>query len=166
MKGEQVDRALVSKFVTVCQGDILDGDADAIVNPVNCVGVMGRGLALQFKNAFPENFRAYKRACDLRQLEPGGLYIFDRGSLEPPHYIVNFATKGHWRGKSRLGDIETGLAALREEVVRYKMSSVAVPPLGWGLGGLDWSDVEPLIASVLSALPGVKIIIYPPAETP
>ena len=148
------------------KGDILTSDADAIVNTVNCVGVMGRGLALQFKNAYPENFRSYKKVCDAKQLEPGGLYIFDRGSLERPHYIVNFATKGHWKGMSRLADVKKGLVALREEVIRYKMRSVAVPPLGCGLGGLDWSEVRPLIEATLGDLPDVRIVVYPPDGVP
>jgi O-acetyl-ADP-ribose deacetylase (regulator of RNase III) len=148
------------------EGDILAGDADAVVNTVNCVGVMGAGLALQFKNAYPENFRAYKRACDAKLLEPGGLQIFDRGSLEPPHYIVNFATKGHWKGKSRLADIRKGLVALRDHIITYKIGSIAVPPLGCGLGGLDWSEVLPLIEATLGDLPGVTVVVYPPAGAP
>lgn len=148
------------------EGDILASDADAIINTVNCVGVMGRGLALQFKNAFPENFRAYKKVCDAKELEPGGLYVFDRGSLERPHYIVNFATKGHWKGKSNLGDVKKGLAALREEIIRYKIRSVAIPPLGCGLGGLDWGEVMPLIEAALGDLSETEVVVYPPAGTP
>lgn len=148
------------------EGDILASNADAIINTVNCVGVMGRGLALQFKNAYPENFRAYKKACDAKRLEPGGLHIFDRGSLERPHYIVNFATKGHWKAKSQLGDIKKGLVALRGEVAKLKMRSVAVPPLGCGLGGLDWNEVLPLIEETLGDLSDVEVVIYSPAGAP
>jgi len=82
-------------------GDILQADVEAIVNTVNCVGVMGRGLALQFKKAWPENFRAYKQACDAKDVKPGSMFVFDTQQLSNPRYIVNFPTKRHWRGASR-----------------------------------------------------------------
>src|SRR2546428_11761865 len=93
-------------------GDILTADAEALVNTVNCVGVMGRGVALQFKNAFPANFKAYKSACDRGEVEPGRMLVFDLGQLNSPRYIINFPTKRHWKGKSRVEDIAKGLAAL------------------------------------------------------
>ena len=93
-------------------GDLLAEDAEAIVNTVNCVGVMGRGIALQFKKAWPENFRAYAAACKQEEVKPGRMFVYDLGELTNPRYIINFPTKRHWRGKSRIEDIETGLTAL------------------------------------------------------
>jgi O-acetyl-ADP-ribose deacetylase (regulator of RNase III) len=122
-------------MIKFCRGDILNADAEALVNTVNCVGVMGRGIALQFKNMFPENFAAYARACDLGDVQPGRMFVYETGELTNPRYIINFPTKRHWRGKSRIEDIESGLQALREEIARRGIRSVAVPPLGSGLGG-------------------------------
>lgn len=153
-------------MMTYNEGDILAADVEAIVNTVNCVGVMGRGLALQFKNLYPENFRAYKAVCDKGELKPGGLFVFDRGTLEPPHTIINFATKGHWRAQSRLADIDKGLNALRQEIENSGLTSIAIPPLGCGLGGLNWDDVSPLIERALGDLSSVKVCVYPPAGTP
>ena len=83
------------------RGDILEADAEALVNTVNCVGVMGRGVALDFKNAFPDNFKAYSVACDRGEVQPGRMFVFDTGQLSP-RWIVNFPTKRHWREKSRM----------------------------------------------------------------
>ena len=94
-------------------GDILQADAEALVNTVNCVGIMGRGVALQFKNAYPENFKAYEAACAGKEVQPGRMFVFETGQLTNPKYIINFPTKRHWRGKSRMEDIEAGLKALR-----------------------------------------------------
>src|SRR6202012_3073223 len=101
------------KFTT---GDILDADVEALVNTVNCVGIMGRGIALQFKKAFPENYELYRRACDHNELCPGMMLVHDTGHLSNPRYIVNFPTKRHWKGKSRMEDIVAGLKALTVEV--------------------------------------------------
>ena len=90
-------------------GDILQADAEALVNPVNCVGIMGRGLALQFKQAFPENFKAYEAACARDEVKPGRMFVFETGFLVNPKYVINFATKRHWRDKSRIEDIEDEL---------------------------------------------------------
>ena len=122
-------------------GDILAEDADALVNTVNCVGVMGRGIALQFKNAFPDNFKAYAAACKREEVQPGRMFVFETGQLTNPRYIINFPTKRHWRGKSRMEDIDAGLVDLIEVIRKHKISSIAVPPLGSGLGGLEWNDV-------------------------
>ena len=123
-------------------GDILRDDAEALVNTVNCVGVMGRGIALQFKDAFPDNFKAYAEACRQGAVQPGRMFVFETGQLTPPRYIVNFPTKRHWRGKSRMIDIETGLGALVEVLREKHIRSVAIPPLGSGLGGLNWQEVK------------------------
>ena len=116
-------------------GDVLTEDAEALVNTVNCVGVMGRGIALQFKKAFPENFRAYAAACERNEVQPGRMFVFETGHVTNPRYIINFPTKRHWRGKSRIEDIEAGLAALVAEVRSRSIGSIVVPPLGSGLGG-------------------------------
>lgn len=152
--------------VTHATGDLLRADVEALVNTVNTVGVMGKGIALQFKQAFPENFKAYKRACDADEIKLGSMFVFDRGTLTPPRYIINFPTKKHWRSRSQLADIEAGLADLRARIEDLGIKSVAVPPLGCGNGGLDWADVGPMIRDALAGLPGVDIRIYPPAGAP
>lgn len=149
-------------MIRYTQGDILKAEAEALVNTVNCVGVMGRGIALQFKQAFPANFKAYEAACQRGEVQPGRMFVFDTGQLTMPRYIINFPTKRHWRGKSRIEDIEAGLAALVEEVRSRNIRSIAIPPLGSGLGGLDWTDVRPRIERALAALPEVEAIVFGP----
>lgn len=153
-------------MIEYVSGNILHADVEALVNTVNCVGVMGRGIALQFKNAFPENFRAYVKACEREELQPGRMFIFETGNLGNPKYIVNFPTKRHWRGKSRMEDVESGLLDLVDVIRRYDIRSIAVPPLGSGLGGLDWKDVKPRVASALEALPDVAVLVYEPSGAP
>src|SRR5213594_4867327 len=121
-------------------GDILAEHAEALVNTVNCVGFMGRGIALQFKKAWPENFKAYAAACRRHEVQPGRMFVFETGLLTNPRFIINFPTKRHWRGKSRIEDIESGLGALVKEIRSRGIRSVALPPLGSGLGGLNWAD--------------------------
>ena len=123
-------------MLTFKTGDILAEAADALVNTVNCVGVMGRGIALQFKRAFPDNFKAYAARCKRDQIQPGRVFVFETGTIVPPRYIINFPTKRHWRGKSRLDDIEIGLESLAREIRARGIRSIAIPPLGSGLGGL------------------------------
>ncbi|MGQ0510474.1 MAG: type II toxin-antitoxin system antitoxin DNA ADP-ribosyl glycohydrolase DarG [Betaproteobacteria bacterium] len=147
-------------------GDILRDEAEALVNTVNCVGIMGRGIALQFKNAFPENFKAYAEACRRDEVQPGRMFVFDTGQLTPPRYIINFPTKRHWRGKSRIEDIEAGLAALVNLIREKRIRSIAVPPLGSGLGGLDWDDVKPRVEAALAPLEDVSVIVYEPKGAP
>ncbi|HNQ56171.1 MAG TPA: macro domain-containing protein [Candidatus Desulfobacillus denitrificans] len=143
-------------------GDILKAEAEALVNTVNCVGVMGRGIALQIKEAFPANYKAYAAACKREEVQPGRMFVFDTGELTLPRFIINFPTKRHWRGKSRIEDIQSGLAALVDEIRQRGIRSIAIPPLGSGLGGLDWAKVRPLIASALSALPDVDVLVFEP----
>lgn len=143
-------------------GDILQSGAEAIVNTVNCVGVMGRGIALQFKNAYPDNFSAYATACKAKQVMPGKMFVFDTGQLTEPRYIINFPTKRHWKGRSRLDDIIAGLNDLVEVIQHYNIRSIAIPPLGSGLGGLDWNQVKPLIELAVQPLESVQIAIYEP----
>lgn len=143
-------------------GDILVEDAEALVNTVNCVGVMGRGVALQFKKSWPENFAAYAAACRKHEIQPGRMFVFETRLLTNPRYIINFPTKRHWRGKSRMEDIDAGLIALIAEVRKRGIQSIAIPPLGAGLGGLDWSEVRPRIEQATLALPGVKVVVFEP----
>ncbi len=143
-------------------GNILDAEAEALVNTVNCVGIMGRGIALQFKKAFPANFKAYAAACARKAVEPGRMFVFDTGELTLPRYIVNFPTKRHWRGKSRIEDIVSGLDALVTEVRTRGIRSIAIPPLGSGLGGLEWAEVRPLIERAMGGLPDVDVLVYEP----
>ena len=145
-------------------GDLLAEQAEALVNTVNCVGVMGRGVALQFKNAFPENFKAYERECRQRKMEPGRMFVFELKQTADPRYIINFPTKRHWRGKSRMADIEAGLQALTKEILSRGIRSVALPPLGSGLGGLDWQEVRERIQAALENLPKVKITVFEPGD--
>ena len=147
-------------------GDILREDAEALVNTVNCVGTMGRGIALQFKKAFHENFKAYAAACKNDEVHPGRMFVYETGQLTNPRFIINFPTKRHWRGKSRMEDIEAGLQALAETVRRYNMQSIAIPPLGSGLGGLDWAEVKPRIEAAMAVLPDVRIVLFAPEGAP
>lgn len=145
-------------------GNILKADAEALVNTVNCVGIMGRGIALQFKEKFPANFSAYAAACENGDVRPGHMFVFPTGWVTGPKYIINFPTKRHWRGKSRIEDIDSGLAALRDEIQQREIRSIAIPPLGAGLGGLDWKEVRPLIEKALKALEDVQITVFEPNE--
>jgi O-acetyl-ADP-ribose deacetylase (regulator of RNase III) len=147
-------------------GDILRADAEALVNTVNCVGIMGRGIALQFKNTYPANFRAYEAACAREEVQPGRMFVFETGYLGNPKYIVNFPTKRHWRGKSRIEDIDAGLKALIQEIRARRIRSIALPPLGSGLGGLDWRDVRARIEASLRDLADVHVIVFEPHTAP
>ena len=146
-------------------GDILESSAEALVNTVNCVGVMGRGIALQFKQAFPDNFREYAAACRRGEVKPGRMVVFETGRANGPRYIFNFPTKRHWRGKSRIEDIEAGLNALVAEVQARGIRSIAIPPLGSGLGGLDWSTVRPKIERAFAGLPEVEVFLFDPVSS-
>jgi O-acetyl-ADP-ribose deacetylase (regulator of RNase III) len=146
-------------------GDIIGEDAEALVNAVNCVGVMGKGLALQFKAAFPANFREYAAACRRGEVVPGKVFLHETGQLTNPHFIINFPTKRHWRDKSRIDDIEAGLRSLRQEVEVRSIRSVALPALGCGLGGLRWVEVRPLIQRMLTDLPGARVVVFEPGES-
>lgn len=146
------------------KGDILAEDAEALVNTVNSVGIMGRGIALQFKNAFPENFKCYVAACNRNEVTPGRMFVFETGRLTNPRYVINFPTKRHWRGKSRIEDIDAGLVALAEEIRLRNIRSIAIPPLGSGLGGLDWSEVRPRIEASLREFTDLKVVIFEPSD--
>lgn len=153
-------------MIQLIQGDILKADAEALVNTVNCVGVMGRGIALQFRKAFPDNFKAYEKACKAEQVQPGKMFVYELNRLVNPRLIINFPTKRHWRSKSRIEDIQLGLVDLVDIIRQYQIGSIAIPPLGCGLGGLDWAEVKPLILKALQDLPAVDVLLFEPVGAP
>lgn len=143
-------------------GNILTEDAEALVNTVNCVGVMGRGLALKFKEAFPENFKSYAVACKQKEVQPGQMFVYETGRLTNPRYIINFPTKRHWRENSRMEDIDAGLIALAEEIRSHNIHSIAIPALGCGLGGLDWLEVRPRIERMSEQFSSLTAVVFEP----
>ena len=132
-------------------GDLFTEATEALVNPVNCVGVMGRGLALKFKQRFPSNFHEYVIACQRGEISLGRMHMFEIGNQEDPRYIVNFPTKYHWKDQSQISDIELGLQDLANVIRDRKIESIAMPAIGCGLGGLNWFDVKPLIENALES---------------
>ena len=153
-------------MIRFTSGNLLDAGAEALVNTVNCVGVMGKGIALQFKQAFPQVFAAYARGCRRGEVQPGRMFTVETGQMMGPRFVINFPTKRHWKGKSRLEDIEAGLQALVAELRRLGVTSVAVPPLGCGAGGLDWAEVRPRIEAALGRLPEVEVLLFEPKGAP
>ena len=148
------------------QGDLLACEAEALVNTVNCVGVMGRGIALQFKRQFPDNEKYYKAACERNGVALGEMLVYETNSMFNPKYIINFPTKQHWRSGSKLADIEMGLIDLVDIVKTNDIKTIAVPPLGCGLGGLDWHAVKPLMESAFSKVSNVNFIVFEPFGAP
>jgi O-acetyl-ADP-ribose deacetylase (regulator of RNase III) len=153
--------------IHVLKGDLLKQETDAIVNTVNCVGVMGKGIALQFKRRWPENFKAYARACMAGQIKTGKMFVYDLGTLHngKPEFIINFPTKNHWREKSKLSYIEDGLQDLVKVIHALKIKSIAIPPLGCGNGGLEWNVVRNLVEATLAPL-NVDIQLFSPSGAP
>ena len=156
----------MSSNITYTTGNLLEADVDAIVNTVNTVGVMGKGIALQFKQAFPENFAEYASACKRGEVHPGAMFVTETGALTGPKYLINFPTKRDWRAKARIEDIKSGLAALIRKISELNIRSIAVPPLGCGNGGLDWDDVRPLIEAEFATVPDVRVLAYTPNGAP
>ncbi len=148
------------------KGNLLEANVEAIINTVNCVGVMGKGIALQFKQAFPENFAVYAKACNAAEVQPGRMFVFERRDLVNPRFIINFPTKTHWKAKSRLEHVEQGLVDLVRVIREKQIKSIAIPPLGCGNGGLDWADVQPLIEQAFEQLPEVEAFVYGPQPAP
>jgi len=142
------------------QGDLLKAPAAALVNPVNTQGVMGKGLALQFRRAFPECFLAYKAACKAGEVQVGTMHVFARSGA--PRFIINFPTQRHWRQPSRLESVREGLSDLVVQVRAHAIESLAIPPLGCGLGGLDWADVLPVVEAAFAEIPEVRVLVYAP----
>lgn len=153
-------------MIVTSKGNLLTADAEALVNSVNCEGFMGKGLALQFKKAYPANFAVYERACKRGEVQAGRMLVVETGAMVNPRFIINFPTKRKWRANSKIEDIESGLQALVTEVRARNIKSIAVPPLGCGLGGLDWDDVRPMIVDSFSELPDVRVLLFEPAGAP
>lgn len=151
------------KFV---KGNLFEAQVDAFVNTVNCVGAMGKGIALQFKQAFPENFRQYYNACKRKEIKIGNTYITENASSEFPKYIINFPTKDHWRDPSNIEFVNKGLEDLKVQIYKLDIKSIAIPPLGSGLGGLSWDLVRESIEKHLSVLGNVEIFVYEPGHAP
>lgn len=140
-------------MIQYVKGNIFESNAEALVNTVNTVGVMGKGIALQFREAFPENYRVYKRACQNKKMHIGEMLIVeDTNLMYGRKLIVNFPTKTHWRLPSEYTYIEDGLVALRKEIVNRKIHSIAIPPLGSHNGGLDWLRVKHMIETILEGV--------------
>lgn len=148
-------------MITYCQGNLLDADVDALVNAVNTVGVMGKGIALAFKQRFPANYQAYAAACQRGEVQTGRMFITDTQALLGPRWIVNFPTKQHWRDPSGVEWVRSGLQDLRRFLLDEDVQSVALPALGAGLGGLSWQTVRAEIEAALADLP-VDIHVYEP----
>ena len=154
-------------MIVLSQGNLLEAPAEALVNTVNTEGVMGKGIALQFRQAFPTMFRAYENACASGDVRLGQMHVFDLGGLAGgPRWIFNFPTKGHWRARSRITDIESGLRDLVGHIMKLGIRSIAVPPLGCGNGGLEWTQVAPLIETAFAKLPDVRVLLFAPVGAP
>ncbi|HEX5244148.1 MAG TPA: macro domain-containing protein [Tepidisphaeraceae bacterium] len=149
-------------MIRMAHGNLLDADVDALVNTVNTVGVMGKGIALMFKERFPENYEAYAAACKRKELAVGRMFVTESPELKGPRWIINFPTKAHWRNPSKIEWIESGLQDLHRVVKEKRIKSIAIPPLGSGNGGLNWHEVRPLIEASLSDLHDVEVVIYEP----
>lgn len=154
-------------MIKLTNGNLLTAPVEALVNTVNTEGVMGKGIALQFKLAYPLMFKAYENACKRKEVRLGKVHVFDLGGLVDGHrWIINFPTKGHWRSRSRLIDVETGLEDLVETIKELDIKSIAIPPLGCGNGGLNWDDVRPMIEQAFEQLPNVEVLLFPPSGAP
>lgn len=154
-------------MIRITDGNLLTASVDALVNTVNTEGVMGKGIALQFKRAYPEVFDKYEADCKAGRVTLGSMHVVDLGGLVGgPRWVINFPTKGHWRAKSKLKDIEAGLDDLAKVIERLGIESIAIPPLGCGHGGLRWADVRPLIERKLQSLTNTQVLLFAPTGTP
>lgn len=145
------------------EGNLLDAKVEALVNTVNTVGVMGKGIALQFKNEFPENYKAYKDAIAKDEIITGKVQVVPINQMNGVRYIINFPTKQHWRSPSKVAWIKEGLKDLREQISNYNIKSIAIPPLGCGNGGLKWETIKPIIYEALAGL-DIQAIVYEPTD--
>src|SRR6516164_3551084 len=148
-------------MISIKIGNLFDSEAQTLVNAVNCVGVMGKGIALEFKKRYPEMFQDYERRCAAGEVKLGRPYLYKD---HPGHWILNFPTKNHWRSAARLQDIEDGLKYLRQHYREWAIRSLAVPALGCGLGQLKWRIVGPMLYRHLGEL-DVPVELYAPHDT-
>jgi O-acetyl-ADP-ribose deacetylase (regulator of RNase III) len=151
-------------MIEFTRGNLLEAKVDALVNTVNTVGVMGKGVALMFKEAFPKNFKSYESACKQKEVRVGHMFVTETGDLIGPKWIINFPTKQHWRGDSKMEWIDAGLEDLKRVIVEKGIRSIAIPPLGSGNGGLKWEEVRPKIEAALGSLSNVSVIVYEPTD--
>lgn len=149
-------------MITYTTGNLLEAPVEAVVNTVNTVGVMGKGIALMFKERFPSNYEQYAAACKKKQVTTGQMFVTETGELMGPRWVVNFPTKQHWRSPSKMEWIDAGLADLRRFILETDVRSIAIPPLGAGNGGLDWAKVKLRIEAALADLPAVQVAVYEP----
>jgi O-acetyl-ADP-ribose deacetylase (regulator of RNase III) len=150
-------------MIKYTQGNLLEARAEALVNTVNTVGVMGKGIALMFKERFAENFRLYAAACKAKDVRTGKMFVTEVNELDGPRWIVNFPTKQHWRGNSKMEWITEGLHDLRRFLIENNVKSIAIPPLGTGNGGLNWVEVRPRIEALLAGL-DTEILVFEPSR--
>ena len=153
-------------MIETTRGDLLKADVDALVNTVNTVGAMGKGIALQFRRAYPDMFRAYQKACQAGEVQIGRMHVWETGFMTGPRFVINFPTKRHWRGPSNMRWIDQGLVDLAATIRELGIASVAVPPLGAGNGGLAWAEVRRHIVSALADLDGVRVLVFEPVGPP
>ena len=146
-------------MIIYIKGDIFNSNAQVITNPVNCAGVMGKGLALQFKKRFPEMFLDYQKKCNINEVRIDQPYLWENSKIQ----IVNFATKKHWKDNSNLQDIKSGLLYIAKNYDEMGISSIALPPLGCGLGGLNWNDVKAVIEETLGPIHDLDVFVYEPS---
>ncbi|HDR7897931.1 MULTISPECIES: macro domain-containing protein [Bacillus] len=147
-------------------GNLLEASTEALVNTVNCVGVMGKGIALQFKQAYPKCFSEYQKACKMNEVRPGKMHVVNLDSLFNPKYIINFPTKRHWKEKSNIEDIKAGLIDLINVIKQQNIKSIAIPPLGCGNGGLNWAEVRPIILAAMEQVPDTEVLLFEPNNAP
>ena len=148
-------------MIRFVKGDIFKSEAEVLVNPVNCVGIAGKGLALTFKEKYPQNFQEYQKACAQGLVKIGTLTRWPTNEFQT-NFIISFPTKKHWRENSKYEYIEAGLETLKSHILESGLQSIAIPALGCGLGGLSWPRVKQQIESNLGDLIGVDIIVYEP----
>ncbi len=149
-------------MINIKKGNLLSEKVDALVNAVNCVGVMGKEIALQFKNKWPDYFIAYAKSCKAGAIRPGVISTYALNQSGQPFYIINFPTKNNWRDKSTLAYIKDGLDDLKIFIEINNIRSLALPALGCGNGGLEWSIVKPLIEASFSSLKDIDIYLFEP----
>lgn len=153
-------------MIELKQGNLLEADAEALVNTVNTEGVMGKGVALQFKKAFPDMFEEYQKACKSGEVAIGKMHVYRRHGLIGPKYVINFPTKKSWREPSDMDYVKKGLESLAEVIKSLDIRSIAIPPLGCGQGGLKWENVFPAIQQSLQQLANINILVFPPQNSP